>query len=491
MDSTQLAKLTERCEQIHEKWREAISALENMEVGNGEKFDASLLIPDIELSTDDLNTQIEVLIANVDSLSKSPSKSFLFAPPMAYRKLLDALDKSIDAINELETLAQAPLKSFNSESLQGTRLHPQQRTRQISINFVEKFAAIARHLDDAFVRVGQLKEVSESGHQSANLDALVEGIRRAEDHAKTYFTNLKDNESLINAALSSAIDSSQVIEGLEKKSQSLFKSFHEKSAKLAETEKELLQTVEAISDITDTAAELKKKVDVYQDRFDKFQANIDAHEASLQKGQNEQKSLLEKIGDIEELIETQSKQASDMLANATVAGLASSFGSTRDDLNRELTWARRVFYFSIFVLVLLSVPMLLYIMPGIDTGGSAYKPNGNGLGNVLTQILARASILLPGFLFVAFASRRHSSLFRLREHYVYKYNMAVSVEGFKQQAPEIAGAIAGTTFYELLTRNPADAMDGGPKTGDGGNRTKHNPLAESVKRVLAKDQEAG
>ncbi|SDG02960.1 hypothetical protein SAMN05216337_11087 [Bradyrhizobium brasilense] len=59
---------------------------------------------------------------------------------------------------------------------------------------------------------------------------------------------------------------------------------------------------------------------------------------------------------------------------------------------------------------------------------------------------------------VRFAGARHERLFRLRQHYAYKFSVASSVEGFKKQAPELEQGIAATAFYEL-TFNPATRMD--------------------------------
>lgn len=83
----------------------------------------------------------------------------------------------------------------------------------------------------------------------------------------------------------------------------------------------------------------------------------------------------------------------------------------------------------------------------------------------LAQLGGRIIILVPAAWFVSFAARRHASLFRLREHYAYKYSMAVSVEGFKKQAPEFASAIAATVLEELAF-NPAERMDAKPQDGN-------------------------
>jgi len=489
MDSTQPAMIAERSEQLHGKWRQLIEVLLDVEFGDGQRFDTTLLIPNLSLSVDDLNIQIETIFNETSSLLKAPIKSFLLAPPMAIRRLQESLDKTIGAIDELLDLFKKPLKSFNTETFQGSAAHPSQPSRQIPVNFVENFTSIARHLDEAFVRSIQLKSAHGSTSRESNFDTLVDKIRDAEKHAREYFSGLKEKDLAIQRMLDNASSSSHEVETMERELSEKYENCSKISLEFEDSSKELDETVEKISEIASTASDLKKQVVTYQDEFDQFQASLNSHKENLLSGQREQERLLKEIAGIENQIEEKNSQASDMLANATVAGLASSFGSTRDKLNVELTWARRVFYGSILVLFMLSIPMILYVIPGLTTAGDSMHQNGsNGFGEIVSQVFARATILLPGILFVAFASRRHSSLFRLREHYVYKYNMAASVEGFKQQAPEISGAIAGTTFYELLTHNPADTMDGGRQQLNANRQTQDNPLAEAVKRFLSKKE---
>lgn len=490
MDSTQLAMITERSEQLREKWRELFEIILSIESSDGQKFDTTLPIPNLGISVDDLNIHIETIFSEARSFSKAPVKSFLLAPPLASRRLQDSLEKTSSAIEEFLESLKKSLKSLNAETFQGTVAHPSQSNRQLSVNFVEKFSAIARYLDEAFVRSAQLKVVTGSSSRESNFDTLIDSIRNAEKHARQYFSDLQEKETAIQSMLNNASSSSQEIESIERKLTKMYQSCVEINQTFEETSEELSGTVDTISNTSKTASELKQQVIAYQGEFEQFQVSIDTHKESLLQGQREQERLLNEISEIENQITEKNNQASNMLANATVAGLAASFGATRDNLNKELTWARRVFYGSIFVLFMLSVPMILYVIPGLTIGGSMYENGSSGFGEIVSQLFARATILLPGILFVAFASRRHSSLFRLREHYVYKYNMAASVEGFKQQAPEISGAIAGTTFYELLTHNPADTMDGGRKSPHNNSRqAEGNPLAEAVKRFLSKNEE--
>ena len=73
---------------------------------------------------------------------------------------------------------------------------------------------------------------------------------------------------------------------------------------------------------------------------------------------------------------------------------------------------------------------------------------------------------------------RHAALFRLKEHYAFKYSVASSVDGFKQQAVPYEDEIAAATFFEL-TFNPADRME-----GKGVEERHPNPIIDKVMEKL-------
>ena len=96
----------------------------------------------------------------------------------------------------------------------------------------------------------------------------------------------------------------------------------------------------------------------------------------------------------------------------------------------------------------------------------------------LGQVLIRALLLVPFAWLAKFAAARHATLFRLREHYAYKYSIAASVEGFKKQAPSLQDEIAAAAFREL-TFNPADRMDSKSQES-----AHPNPVVDWIMRKL-------
>lgn len=243
------------------------------------------------------------------------------------------------------------------------------------------------------------------------------------------------------------------------------------------------------------ASKLDAIVKDYQASFQRFDDQLKGREERFFRENEELSAIHVRLGEGERKIEGLILQSEGMLRGATNVGLAASFSSLQSRINAELKWARVSFYFSIAFLVLLSVPIALYVFPGLQAVLKALTGIEPGIlvpagsekhttPEVIAQVAARALLLIPGIWLVRFTSARHERLFRLREHYAYKYSVASSVEGFKKQAPELEQGIAAATFYEL-TFNPATRMDANSS------ETRHpNPVMEWVMKKLG-GSEAG
>jgi hypothetical protein len=227
---------------------------------------------------------------------------------------------------------------------------------------------------------------------------------------------------------------------------------------ISEYQAEGTEKVAAIRETAANAGKLKTAIEGYQPQFDQFQAQLDTRNKTFTEGKNEQDRLLKKLGEIETDIETLRNHAEGMLQGATVAGLASSFGETRDKLTKELKIARRMFYLSIAIMFIAALPLVDYVIPVFGLFTNVHRTATAEPLAKFVEVIVRALLLLPAAWFVRFAAVRHAALFKLREHYVYKYSVASSVEGFKKQAEPYKDEIAAATFFEL-TFNPATRMD--------------------------------
>lgn len=155
------------------------------------------------------------------------------------------------------------------------------------------------------------------------------------------------------------------------------------------------------------------------------------------------------------------------LGGATIAGLSTTYHDKAKAVDGQLKMARLGFYGAMLILLIsVLVALNLTKLFGLITGSLPPMPTitqGADAGILAVQTLAglgaRALVVLPALLLAGFAAHRHSALFRLREEYSHKEAMAVSVQGFKQQAPQYQEPIAAAVFQELLV-NPANSMDG-------------------------------
>jgi hypothetical protein len=254
---------------------------------------------------------------------------------------------------------------------------------------------------------------------------------------------------------------------------------------LSEYASEGTEKITSIRATNADAEQLEKAVETYQAQFENFQKQLDRREKIIEEGNKRQRELIESLNKTEVEIEEINERSTKMLSGATVAGLAGEFGSIRNTLSVELKKARGVFYLSIGLLFLSLVPLILYVFPGVfERLGvpisitTTHGTEAVGALEFLGQIAARAILLIPAAWFAKFAAARHAALFRLKEHYAYKYSVAASVDGFKQQADPYKDEIAAATFFEL-TFNPADRME-----GKGGEERHPNPAMEYVMKKL-------
>jgi hypothetical protein len=220
---------------------------------------------------------------------------------------------------------------------------------------------------------------------------------------------------------------------------------------------ETAQKVASVRELTGQAETLAGTVQSYQSQFDQFQKALESREKRITEGETQHAAMIERLRLREAEVERLNSTAEEMLTGATVAGLASTFGNARDALTKEVRLARYGFYGSILVLGLSALPLAVYVIPGLTLAG-VFGDAGDASDFEPGQVLMRFVLLIPALWLAKFTAARHAALFRLREHYAYKYSIAASVEGFKKQAPEFKEGIAAAAFHEL-TFNPANRME--------------------------------
>jgi hypothetical protein len=211
---------------------------------------------------------------------------------------------------------------------------------------------------------------------------------------------------------------------------------------------------------------LKSQLDTANDALTAYQATLDTTKAGVQDAIGKSGQIIEdfeaKRTDVERIIQDAEK----MLSGATAAGLATSFKEERGALDTRMLVASVWFGVGIVLLIATSMILAAYVLNlpfkvfGIDLShpvGTAKAP----LEPTIAGVLSRAIVLVGPFWLTLFSARRYRSLFELRQRYSHKYNMAVSMESFKKQAPSFAEQIGAWVFY-VIAQDPVQRGGGTP-----------------------------
>jgi len=246
---------------------------------------------------------------------------------------------------------------------------------------------------------------------------------------------------------------------------------HVSISKISAEVSELLANISAKNDETNAlstrAEELRSRINAYEGDFQGFQDQLDDMRSNYATNDEKLISLISRFNDHAKSFDEMIQRSDQMLSASTVAGLASEFGTIRTDLSDKLDAAHKSFNRAIGFLFASALPLILFVFAPFIVAIFPDNPNlvkaitgsaGSQTGwHYFGQVIARFVILLPAIWYVTFCTARYNALFRLKEHYAYKYSMAVAVDGFKKQAPQHEGMIAALVF-EQLAFNPADKL---------------------------------
>lgn len=202
-----------------------------------------------------------------------------------------------------------------------------------------------------------------------------------------------------------------------------------------------------------------------------FQTNLAATEKRLSEAHATAQAAADEFASQKSTVDELIAAANTMVSGATVAGLASAFAEERKGLEKSMAWAMFSFFIGIAFLGLASLILAAYVL-NIPLPGLAWLTmHGNSKADAeisLSGVISRAVIIIAPFWMTLFSARRYRSLFDLRQQYSHKYNMAFSMNGFKNQAPTFGEGIAAWVF-SIVAANPTlqpsgKSMDAPPPT---------------------------
>ncbi len=425
------------------------------------------IIPDADGSFNDTITRLNLLIANLKVLEKVKQPEIL---PLKQLKNTLAWGKHVKTRLDNMSGALAPFTEKDAIV---------QAFDETSLTFTGADGNTVTILDDA-------KKFNDSVEEMLWLFCLLTPSVRARgsvDFTATsealtnVYNDLRSGYNEIREGLASVTSNS---DGLKKSIDAITQEADEIKRIKAEMANERKSASEYLAEITNNrssikevheeAVSLKNSVVEYKGTFDAFQKSVDNRNAAFEAGNSRLKDLIQKFEQREKNIEAIEIKAEDMLSSSTVAGLASHFLKLRNELTTELSATQETFRKGIIFLAASAIPLLLFVLhpvlsplyakllsANVEQIMSSFNASTHDKWGYLGQTIGRLTLLIPAVWFVSFTAIRYSSLFRLREHYAYKYSMAAAVEGFKHQAPEYQEEIAAMVL-EQLAFNPVDKL---------------------------------
>jgi hypothetical protein len=438
-------------------------------------FDVTKEIYGTDISYADCVSRVTTIAEIADKFGNS--KDFLMVPInrlTLFKQRIEEAQQQLDTLgNQFRQVVKSGggLQIFNYDNFHLQTTNGQNHDfRGHFKNFSESTEALL----DAFFQVLTVIRPTRSTYSfqaAANALASLIGASSEQIH-KLY----SENEAL-RQSVAAASDQVSAAEAQAKKAQKAADETNRIKDESAEDRKTIgeyladsTEKKTAIETAHSGAFSLKEEVEEYREKFKAFDRQLETRNKNFESGKENQEKLFSSFAEQKDSIDKLIADSERMLKGATVAGLASSFSEAHRKLGWQLMWARISFYVGIAFLFISAIPLMLYVFlpilapflqasyPEIASAAPALDTQTEISGwQYLGQVLARFIILLPAAWLVSFSAIRHSSLFRLREHYAYKYSMAVSVEGFQKQAKGYESEIAALVL-EQLAFNPADRL---------------------------------
>ncbi|ANG96766.1 hypothetical protein A8A54_09965 [Brucella pseudogrignonensis] len=426
-------------------------------------FDQSQIIAGTDYSFSDVQAKITTSLEILSELEK------LHASPIVPGSILKGIVHGSNELNEALIALNEKIKQISTTNAGWTDIDYTNFTAKTAtghqVNLLPEFQNVASKSDQFIANLLSLSPLlrPRSGYRFAiaakELSSIIEKTTSTLGEARTILKQTQNSSSIVSELAKKALEQQENVALKVSESDRDRTTIANFLAKVTEQNAAIEQ---AISKSTD----LETTIEASTEALQLFEKQIEERDKRFKSGEVALTNLLADLRLKEESVDELIEKSGQMLSLATVAGLASNFGQMKKELTKELKWAGYGFYGAIAFLAISAIPLFFLIMMPIAKPFLEYYFKGlqiveqAALGSswqYLGQVLGRLLILVPAIWLVKFTSIRYSSLFRLREHYAYKYSMAVAVEGFKKQAPDYGQEITAMVL-EQLAFNPVDKL---------------------------------
>lgn len=287
------------------------------------------------------------------------------------------------------------------------------------------------------------------------------------------------------------------------KSANIAKSFEHKSEKTEAAGRELLAAVETIlanlrelqqqattdsSSVTTLVEQIKTvgaiasnldaMVDTYKGKFEAFQVELEARNTSFVNFEEQTRQAKEKSVARENEIDRLVTLADAMISGSTTAGLAKSLEETRKRYEARMNTARLGFVVAVILLAVTAAPLAAHLLPGLF--GGYFPAATDAAHNTWYGVLGKVLLMVPATWLTGFFTKSYADSSHLEREYAHKAALAMSVDGFKRQAPKYEEEITAEVFLEIRN-NPAKGTSVEPAA-----HPLYDVLAKVVGKVLQK-----
>jgi hypothetical protein len=434
-----------------DSWKQTVAHLQSVGVVWDEVHPAiAISLVDLDAG---LNNAYELAGSSDRDLARAQQAMLMLSPRFA--SLITALTALRDNSNAIKDFFNVARKSEQGvtkldenrlNNADGQQLDLATYLTQIKSNagvFINELASL-----DGILLDGNVADLSDRirafSDLADQLRPIADDIKKIQKAARGFLGQIKSASSESASLLSSIQDTKSKADVVSAEAD---KAANEINAKLA-----------AIRETAKQAETLQQQVESYQAKFDALDEEIDNRLASLRDIEEQNLAAKTENEEREAEIDRISEESNQMLKGAVNAGLATAFNNAAKKYGDDAETARTAFYWAIGILLLTAIPLTMYVLPlpAIPLIGFP----GDGATDIkFGGVIARAILLVPGVWLTTFAGHRYWSLFQLHRVYSFKSAIAMSVEGFKAQAPEYEQEIAGATFVELSEKPDYNATN--------------------------------
>lgn len=263
--------------------------------------------------------------------------------------------------------------------------------------------------------------------------------------------------------------------------QTVVASLREVQAKAASDASNVATLVEQIKTVGANSDKLEALIGTYTSKFEAFQKELDARNSEFTQFQADTKTASEANVKRETEIDRLTTLADAMISGATTAGLAKSLEVTRKRYEDRMTAARTGFMVSIAILVLSALPLAAHLLPGLF--GDFFPRVSDTAHESWYGVLGKVLLMVPATWLTGFYTKTFADFFHLEREYAHKAALAMSVDGFKRQAPKYEEEITAEVFLEIRN-NPAKGSPVEPAS-----HPLYDVLSKVVGKVLDKKKE--